>query len=143
MGLGMDEVNADKAALETMGLNQEEYTDLVAEAATINANNQIDSSEEGGKAQASVLSKLSQKWKSFVSGLKKVAAAVKAALTGGDVSDAWNSVDADLDIDNKEFKGKDLSGHTFEDLEESEITAARDAVNSKLTETFERNKGEI
>jgi hypothetical protein len=50
MDLGMDEVNADKAALETMGLNEEEYTNLVAEASEKNANNQIDASEAGGKA---------------------------------------------------------------------------------------------
>ena len=143
MDLGMDEVNADKAALETMGLNEEEYTELVADAATINANNQIDASEEGGKAQTSALSKLAEKWKKFTSVLKQVGAAVKAALTGGDVTEAWNSVGDDFSIDDAKFEGKDLSGYSFEDLEESEITAARDSVNSGLAATFEANKAEI
>ena len=143
MDLGMDEVNADKAALETMGLNEEEYTNLVAEAAEVNANNQIDAAESGGKAQSSVLSKLAQKWSQFTSLLKKVGAAVKAALTGGDVSEAWNSIDADLGTDDASFEGKDLSGHTFKDLDEQTINAARESVNSDLAATLEANKANI
>lgn len=141
--LGMDEVNADAAALRTMGLNEEEYTDLVAKAAEKNANNQIDAAEEGGKAQTSALSKLAEKWKKFTTVLKQVGNAVKAALTGGDVKEAWGAVGDDFDIDDAEFKGEDLSGYTFEELDEQQITAAREKINSDLTATLEANKEEI
>ena len=143
MDLGMDEVNADAAALETMGLNEEEYTNLVAEAAEKNANNQIDSSEAGGKAQSQALSKLAEKWKKFTTLLKQVGAAVKAALTGGDVQEAWTSVSEDFSIQGVSFQGEDLSGHTFKDLDEQQITAARETVNSQLAATLEQNKAEI
>jgi hypothetical protein len=50
MDLGLDEVEANTAALETMGINEEEYTDLVAAAAEKNAQNQINASKDGGNA---------------------------------------------------------------------------------------------
>lgn len=134
---GVDETEANKLALETMGLNEDQYTQKVAEAternatnhinseqessaatenavssevqnygdlaqtvsnvSAANAKNQADAAEDGATAQASVLKKLSERFNTFINGLKKVAAAVKNALSGNDVS---GSVD-------------DLSGQIF------------------------------
>ena len=53
---GMDEMAAQKAALDTMGLNEQEYSELVANAVTRNAENQIEASEQAAEGQISVLS---------------------------------------------------------------------------------------
>jgi hypothetical protein len=62
---GMDEVAAQKAALDTMGLNETEYSELVANATKRNAENQIESSEQGATGQAGALSKLWEKIKAW------------------------------------------------------------------------------
>ena len=143
MDLGLDEVEADAAALTSMGLNQEEYTDLVAAAAEKNAENQIDSSEEGGKAQANILTQLAEKWKKFTTVLKRVGEAVKAALNGEDVKEAWGSVDASISTDSASFSGADLSGYTFDATNKTEIDAVRQIVNGNLTAELEAKKAEI
>ena len=147
MDLGMDEVEADTAALKTMGLNEKQYTDLVAEAATKNSQNQISAVKEGGEAQVKTLSKLAEKWKKFTTFLKQVGAAIKAIFTGGNVKEAWNSVDSDFNLDNtgSTFTGAgNLSEkYSFEDLDEQKMDAARESVNSKLAESLESSKAEI
>lgn len=143
MDLGLDEAEANAAALETMGINEQEYTDLVAAASEKNAQNQVNASKDGGNAQASALSQLAQKWSKFTTLLKKVAAAVKAALTGGDVSEAWDSIGSTVSVDTSSYDGADLSGYTFDASNQEQIDAAREAVNLDLTAELEANKANI
>jgi hypothetical protein len=58
MDLGMDEVTANAAALETMGMNEETYAQAVADACETNAENMTYAAEEGANAQVSSLSQL-------------------------------------------------------------------------------------
>ena len=92
--LGLDEVAAQKAALDTMGLNENEYSELVANAHTRNAENQIKSAEQGATGQVSVLGQLWNKIKEWAGKVGNLFKNVWGALTGkvewSDVWDAWN-----------------------------------------------------
>jgi hypothetical protein len=50
MDLGMDEVNANKAALETMKMNEDEYAAYVADACENQAKNMSYAAEAGANA---------------------------------------------------------------------------------------------
>ena len=141
--LGMDETKANTAALKTMGVNEEEYSDLVAQASQKNAENQKKSSEEGGRSQASVLNQLAQKWSKFTSILKKIGASVKAALTGEDVTAVQETVDTNISADSNQYEGANLDINNFEDATDYQLSAVRKIVNSRLTETLEANKAKI
>jgi phenylalanyl-tRNA synthetase alpha subunit len=58
LDLGMDEVTANAAALETMGVNEEEYSQLVADACETNATNMTYAAEDGANAQVASLGQL-------------------------------------------------------------------------------------
>jgi hypothetical protein len=55
MDLGMDEVNANKAALETMKMNEDEYAAYVADACENQAKNMSYAAEAGANAQVDSL----------------------------------------------------------------------------------------
>ena len=141
--LGADEQTANAEALRAMGLNEEEYSELISAAAEKNAQNQMDSAKDGAKSQSKALSWLAQQWKKFTTLLKKVAAAVKAALTGKDVSEAWASIEEEYTGDEADYEGADLSGYKFGAMSESEITAVREKVNLDLTAQLESNKANL
>ena len=143
MDLGVDEQEANANALKTMGLNEQEYTDLVAKASAKNAENQNKAAKDGGKSQATVLSKLAEKWKSFTTILKRVASAVKAALTGKDVKEAWGSIDTDVSVDTSDYEGISTDEFKFDKLSQDEIDAVREKANDELKATLEANKANI
>lgn len=141
--LGVDEQEANANALKTMGLNEEEYTDLVAKASAKNAENQNKAAKDGGKSQATVLSKLAEKWKSFTKILKRVASAVKAALTGKDVKEAWGSIDTDVSVGTSDYEGISTDEFKFDKLSQDKIDAIREKTNDELRATLEANKANI
>ena len=67
---GFDEVEANRKALETMGLNEQEYSDLVAQSCTTNVKNIGDSADEGAQFQLKGIKKVWNKWTEFGSYIK-------------------------------------------------------------------------
>lgn len=114
---GMDEVSANKAALDTMGLNEEEYSRLVAEANSRNADNQAKSAELGATAQTTVLGKLWDKFKSFFSNVGKGFAAIVDVIAGKKTwSDVWDAFTGKgekitADVDTSSITGYDANGN--------------------------------
>lgn len=78
--LGMDEVQANAAALETMGLNEETYAQMVADSCEAQAENMAYASEDGANAQMDGLSQLTERWKNFGSYLINNIGSVLAEL---------------------------------------------------------------
>lgn len=91
---GMDEVNANKKALEDMGLSQEEYNKLIADSSEQNSQNLTDGFKKG-------FSKVTEMLTTFVTRLKNVFSSIgegiKAIFTGDwssigtHFTNAWNS----------------------------------------------------
>lgn len=130
--LGYDEAEANAKALEDMGIDQQTYSDMVADVARVNAENQVESAEQGATAQASAISQLVQKYQEFVNRLKQVHAAVKAALSGEDITQAVESVSSQISIETKEFKGSDLT-KSFTGTDKTDITAQLDTTSFDST----------
>ena len=93
---GLDQVAADKAALDSMGLNQQEYSKLVAGASSRNAENMIKSTEQGATGMVSIFSKMWDKLKNFWGNMGKAAGNIikvfRGEATWDDVYD--NVIDA-------------------------------------------------
>lgn len=90
--LGVDEVTAQKNALETMGLNQDEYSRIVAEVSQKNAKNVVDSTNEGAEKGTETLSKFSISWKNLAYNVGEVAKKIAAALQGQEYQASYKDV---------------------------------------------------
>lgn len=123
--LGYDEAEAHAQALNDMGLDEETYSELVADAAETNAKNQAKAAKEGADAQAQALSELSGLWQKFVNGLKKVAQAVKRALTGEEVDETFGDISPSVSVDDGSFSGYSMT-KVFEGTDKSSILDAFD-----------------
>ena len=120
---GLDEVAANKAALETMNMNEQEYSKAVADAASKNAENVSKSSEEGANAQQDALTQIVGRWGNFATYIKNNigpllrdigAAILDPTKTVGDVvKKAWDDSAITLNKDGSHtYTGADGS-YTF------------------------------
>lgn len=129
---GLDEVAAQKAALDTMGLNEAEYSELVANSYSRNAENQIESAEQGASGQASALSKLWNKVKEWASAVGNLFKNVWGALTGkvewSEVWGAFSGGDITSDTQVTGITAYDEKGN-FQEGSEAQRTAALEEIN--------------
>jgi TP901 family phage tail tape measure protein len=129
---GLDEVAAQKAALDTMGLNEAEYSELVANSYSRNAENQIESAEQGASGQASALSKLWGKVKEWASAVGNLFKNVWGALTGkvewSEVWGAFSGGDITSDTQVTGITAYDEKGN-FQEGSEAQRTAALEEIN--------------
>lgn len=144
---GMDEIAAQKAALDTMGLNEEEYSELVANATTRNAENQIESAEQAATGQVSVLSQLWNKFKGWASKvgnlLKNVWKALIGEITWSDVADSWNDtsgIKASTSVTG--LTGYDANGN-FQAGNEFTRTATLEEINKASAAEYEAKIADI
>ena len=143
---GLDEVAANKAALNTMGLNEEEYSELVANSYSRNAANQIKSAEQGASGQSSVLGKLWNKVRDWASKVGNLFKNVWGALTGkvqwSDVWGAWSGGSVTSDVQVSGLSAYDHNGN-FRDGFEAERNAALDEVNSSYADSLRASIADI
>ena len=144
--LGLDEVAAQKAALDTMGLNETEYSTLVANASSRNAENQIKSAEQGASGQASALSKLWTKVKDWASAVGNLFKNVWGALTGkvewSDVWGAFSGGDITSDTTVTGISAYDENGN-FKEGSEAARTAALKEINAQSAANIEASIADI
>ena len=143
---GMDEMAAQKAALDTMGLNEQEYSELVANAVTRNAENQIAASEQAAEGQVSVLSQLWTKFKSWASKvgnlLKNVWKALIGEITWSDVADSWSSGGIKATTSVTGLTGYDEQGN-FQAGNEFTRTATLEEINKASAAEYEAKIADI
>ena len=143
---GLDEVAANKAALNTMGLNEEEYSELVANSYSRNAANQIKSAEQGASGQSSVLGKLWGKIKDWASRVGNLFKNVWGALTGqvqwSDVWGAWSGGSVTSDVQVSGLSAYDHNGN-FQEGFEAERNAVLDEVNSSYADALRTSIADI
>ena len=138
MDLGLDEVAANAAALETMNMNEEEYSKAVANACETNATNVGQSAEDGANAQVDALGQLVQKWQSFGTYLKdnigSILKEIGLAILDPTRSikdvmlDAWNA-SGPVSVDSGSSYSGASGGYTFKSGDQAQITAALQAVS--------------
>ena len=143
---GMDEMAAQKAALDTMGLNEQEYSELVANAVTRNAENQIAASEQAATGQVSVLSQLWTKFKTWASKvgnlLKNVWKALIGEITWSDVADSWSSGGVKATTSVTGLTGYDEKGN-FQAGNEFTRTATLEEINKASAAEYEAKIADI
>ena len=138
--LGLDETTANAAALDTMGLNEEEYAKLVADKCETNALNMQQSAEDGANAQVASLGQLVERWQNFasflVNNIGKVLKDIGAAIldptrTVGDVMRGyWNASAITIDeVGNSNYSSVD-GAYTFNSGDKAQIDAALKGVSA-------------
>ena len=138
--LGLDETTANAAALDTMGLNEEEYAKLVADKCETNALNMQQSAEDGANAQVASLGQLVERWQNFasflVNNIGKVLKDIGAAIldptrTVGDVMRGyWNASAITVDeVGNSNYSSVD-GAYTFNSGDKAQIDAALKGVSA-------------
>ena len=139
MDLGLDEVAAQKAALDTMGLNEIEYSELVANAHSRNAENQIESAEQGATGMLGALSKLWNKIKEWGQTVGNLFKNVWGALTGkvewSEVWGAFSGGDIDSGTTVTGISAYDENGN-FQEGSEAERTAVLKEINAQSAENL-------
>lgn len=143
MDLGLDEANAQKATLETMGLNQEEYVNLVTAGAEQTTQVSLDGYQQSETGAVGSLTRTWNNFKNFFKSLKNLAGNVLKAIFDSSYSfeDALADTDAfsmGLDTEteirlNSKYKNDDFADDfTFESLKADDfnITAALEYVNT-------------
>jgi hypothetical protein len=135
MDLGMDQVEANKAALETMQMNEDQYAKAVAQSCENQAQNMAYAAEAGANAQVDSLKQIGEKWKSFGSYLiknigpilKDIAAAIlDPTKSVKDVMlNAWaeGTKSVSVNVDTSKIK-EDTSSLNFKSLNQQQISAA-------------------
>lgn len=143
---GMDEVAAQKAALDTMGLNETEYSELVANAYSRNAENQIASAEQGASGQVGALGKLWNKVKEWASRVGNLFKNVWGALTGkvqwSDVWGSWSGGSIDSGVNVTGISAYDERGN-FQEGQEAARTAVLEEVNAASVESLRTTIADI
>lgn len=142
---GVDEVNANKLALETMGYNEEQYSEAVANAASRNAENQAEGAEQGANKTVKVLKSLKERFTSFFSGIGqgwKLLLEGKfkeawAAVMKGASSTKEVSVDTNVDLDAYDSNGK------FKGVDQSKRTAVMKEVGQKNLDALTKSIADI
>lgn len=141
--LGLDEVAANKAALETMGLNEQTYSDMVANACETNATNMTYAAEDGANAQSDALTQIVQRWGNFATYLKdnigpllrEIGAAIlDPKRTIKDVMlSAWDSSAISIDSSGSNNYSSSSGDYVFKSGDLTQLTAVRQGVaNAQL-----------
>jgi hypothetical protein len=148
---GVDEVNANKLALDAMGLDQETYNKLIADSSEENADNLINSANTGVEKVKTIFSNFVSNLKNVFSNLGK---GIKALFTGdwesigGYFSDAWSATQGTWSALKNDFKAsrdntlgnfkldgnytKYQSEAEFEEAKKENLQKAIDSLNDKL-----------
>ena len=154
MDLGMDQVEANKAALETMQMNEDQYAAAVAESCENQAQNMAYAAEAGANAQVDSLKQIGEKWKSFGSYLMKnigpilkdiAAAILDPTKSVKDVMlNAWTegTKSVSVDVDTSKIK-ENTSSLDFKSLDQQQITAAYQAVSQQQSESISATIAEL
>ena len=154
MDLGMDQVEANKAALETMKMNEDEYSKAVAASCENQAQNMAYAAEAGANAQVDSLKQIGEKWKSFGSYLMKnigpilkdiAAAILDPTKSVKDVMlNAWNegTKGVSVKVDTSKIK-EDSSSLNFQSLDQQQISAVYTAVSQKQSESISATISEL
>lgn len=154
MDLGMDQVEANARALETMQMNEDEYSNYVADACKNQAENIAYSAEAGANAQMNSLQQIGAKWKSFGSYLLKNigpilldigAAILDPTRSVKDVMlDAWNEGTKSISVTADTSKIKDnTSTLDLKSLDKQTLDAAYNAVSQKQSEGISAKISEL
>ena len=89
---GVDEATAHKNTLEAMSLNEQEYSDIVADVSETNAKNMTESSNIGANNTMSALSKLSTSIKAIGHNIKETFKVITDPTYKPDYKSVWNPV---------------------------------------------------
>lgn len=89
---GVDEAIAHKNTLEAMSLNEQQYSDIVADVSETNAKNMTESSNTGANNAMSALSKLSESIKAIGHNIKEAFKAFIDPTYTADYKSVWNPV---------------------------------------------------
>lgn len=89
---GVSEAEAQKNTLEAMGLNEEQYAQIVADVSETNAKNMTESSAEGAKNSISALEKLSLSIQAIGNNIKEAFKAFLDPTYEADYKSVWNPV---------------------------------------------------
>lgn len=112
---GVDEATAHKNTLEAMSLNEQQYSDIVADVSETNAKNMTESSNIGANNAMSALSKLSASIKAIGHNIKEAFKAFVDPTYKADYKSVWNPV----------FEGDTFNGYTtdktFKGVEGKEV----------------------
>ncbi len=112
---GVDEATAHKNTLKAMSLNEQQYSDIVADVSETNAKNMTESSNIGANNVMSALSKLSASIKAIGHNIKEAFKAFVDPTYKADYKSVWNPV----------FGGDTFNGYTtdktFEGVEGKEV----------------------
>ena len=153
IGLGLDETAANAAALETMGMNEEEYSRAVAESCENQADNMEGAAEDGANAQVSALGQLVARWANFgrylIENIGPILLEIGKAIldptktVSGVIKDAWDASAITVNADGThEYKSNDGS-YTFNSGDETQRTAAFKDVASKQTDSVKASIEEL
>lgn len=152
MDLGLDEVAANAAALETMGMNEETYSQAVADACETQAENMGNASEDGANMQAASLTQLAQRWASFgsylINNIGSILLEIGKAILDPTKSvrnvmkSAWNASAISVDSSGNHTYSSNSGNYTFNSGDATQRTAALkgvsapqlDSVNSSIAE---------
>lgn len=89
---GVDEATAHKNVLNAMSLNEQQYSDIVADVSETNAKNMTESSNTGANNAMSALSKLSASIKAIGHNIKEAFKAFVDPTYEADYKSVWNPV---------------------------------------------------
>lgn len=135
---GLDEVAANKAALETMNMNEQEYSEAVADACETNAQNVAYAAEDGANAQGDALTQMVERWRNFGTYLlenigpllRDIGAAIlDPTKTVADVMrDAWDASAITVNTDGSHtYRGND-NNYSFNAGDETQRNAVYQAI---------------
>lgn len=111
---GVDEATAQKNTLEAMGLNEEQYAQIVADVSETNAKKMTESSAEGAKNSISALEKLSLSIQAIGNNIKEAFKAFLDPTYEANYKSVWNPV-----VETSSFEGY-TSDATFEAVDPEE-----------------------
>ena len=112
---GVDEATAHKNTLNAMSLNEQQYSDIVADVSETNAKNMTESSNTGANNAMSALSKLSASIKAIGHNIKEAFKAFVDPTYEADYKSVWNPV-----LGGDTFDGY-TTDKTFEGVEGEEV----------------------
>lgn len=153
MDLGMDEVAANAAALETMGMNEETYSQAVAAACENQATNMEYAAEDGANAQATTLTQLVQRWANFgsylITNIKPILAEIGKAILdptrtiGQVMTDAWDASAITVGENGGHNYTTDNGSYTYNSGDATQRTAALAAVSSPQIDSIKASIADL
>lgn len=129
---GVEETEAHANALNVMSLDEEEYSEIVAEVAQKNSDNMTDSANESATNTTKSISKMSAAAQSFGHNVLEVAKVVGAWMKGEEYTPDWTHVE-DYVEEKNEFTGSSIEKE-FEGAEGKEVDPIEDFRDERLKE---------